>query len=714
MPRSLKATYEPPSQQSNYDPPAEQLKDVATGFVVGDDDRELRPQEKRLIDDAARGKWWQPKLHAAGPQDDSDLKNVEYWHSERTLRATVVRCLIVGDIWPGQAARWPVHSKGVQIWLARISGNLDLVGAQIDRALFLHNCVFDRQVSIMDARSQMISFNGSRLPSLNAVRARIKGSLYLSEGLEVDGETGLADTKIGGGLVCTGGKFRNKNGISVDLSGANIRGGVHLNEGFEAIGEVNLLNTTIDGVLSCSNGTFHNEGKSAINANGATVSHNVAMNGSFRAEGGVSLVAAEIGGQLQCDGGSFLNEGHKALNASGTRIRSSVFLTADFEAHGEVNFVGAEIDGDFGCDGGTFRNPGKIALDASPIRCRNLYMRYNFNASGSVELAGANVEGHLQCRGGVFVNEGGDALTLNYAQIGSAIRFEGKMVEGRKWPAASFTGRLDLSQATCRSFSDAKAAWPKKGKLVLDGFTYERFHDCPTDWKSRRKWLKLQIRDHLDNSFRPQPWTQAVEVLRAMGHEREAKELAVCRELARAQSRSTKLHIKLWHFLLRITVGNGYKPSRALWWSLAFVMAGWLVFATAGSLGYMAPRDGNVRVTEVWNHPEKNKTGVPELPRTYPPFNSFVYALDAYLPIIEFGQEQAWEPSTKKSIAVMQVPQNPSVDRWLSHAHLKLPQIPESFFAAGWHRVVYWVEEFLGWIFVSLFIAGMSGIMKQE
>jgi hypothetical protein len=35
-------------------------------------------------------------------------------------------------------------------------------------------------------------------------------------------------------------------------------------------------------------------------------------------------------------------------------------------------------------------------------------------------------------------------------------------------------------------------------------------------------------------------------------------------------------------------------------------------------------------------------------------------------------------------------------------------------FRCGVHRFVYWIEIVGGWIFVSLFIAGMSGIMKKE
>jgi len=156
-----------------------------------------------------------------------------------------------------------------------------------------------------------------------------------------------------------------------------------------------------------------------------------------------------------------------------------------------------------------------------------------------------------------------------------------------------------------------------------------------------------------------------------------------------------------------VMLGYGYRPWRAVGWSAAFIALAWWVFASAASLGYMAPRDGNVRVSPEWNHPEGNKSGKPEVPRTYPPFNGLVYALDDYLPVIEFGQDEAWEPSTKKTIVVI----HSAPDLFGLHY---VPVAPEWVFTAGWHRVLYWIEEFLGWVFVSLFIAGMSGLMKKE
>jgi hypothetical protein len=40
--------------------------------------------------------------------------------------------------------------------------------------------------------------------------------------------------------------------------------------------------------------------------------------------------------------------------------------------------------------------------------------------------------------------------------------------------------------------------------------------------------------------------------------------------------------------------------------------------------------------------------------------------------------------------------------------------VSETFLKAGGHRVFVWVNEVAGWILVSLFIAGMSGVMRKE
>jgi hypothetical protein len=261
-------------------------------------------------------------------------------------------------------------------------------------------------------------------------------------------------------------------------------------------------------------------------------------------------------------------------------------------------------------------------------------------------------------------------------------------------------GDIDLRDTETKTFSDDAGSWA--GRIWLDGFTYNRFADCPTDWKSRLDWLNRQPEDHLGKDFRPQPWAQLIKALRQMGHDEDARMIAI--ERARAiERKETRRPVKLWYRFLGATVGYGYRPWRPLIWSAGFLLVGWLVFWTAADMGYMAPRDGTV-ITYLTEHPDA------EVPVFYPEYSAFMYALDAYLPVIEFGQISAWEPTANKSRPV--ATHDPGLD-WMTALHT-VPVLPESFFRFGGHRIVFWLENFFGWLFVSLFIAGMSGIMKQE
>jgi hypothetical protein len=63
-------------------------------------------------------------------------------------------------------------------------------------------------------------------------------------------------------------------------------------------------------------------------------------------------------------------------------------------------------------------------------------------------------------------------------------------------------------------------------------------------------------------------------------------------------------------------VGYGYRPGRALIWLIAFVGLTSLYFA--------------------WHPPRAID------PSKAPPFQSTIYALDLFLPILDFGQEKAY------------------------------------------------------------------------
>lgn len=641
----------------------------------------LTPQEARLVQCATAGEWWTPES-AEWTEFDADPAYAYGWNQDRTIRAKLIRCLVTGDPWPGCKESWAVHSKGLMALGARIQGPLDLEGAILETTLWLHDCAFTGPIILMDAKCRTISLQRSHLPfGLSATRMQAKGAVNLSA-VMTQGEIHLTGARIEDQLVCDGGHFENASGT-------------------------------------------------AINGNAMIVGASVFFRDSFIAKGQVNLLRAKIEGQLSCRGGRFENPGGRALNGSAMTVSADMFLSDGFSAAGEVRLVRARIDGQLSCEGGHFENPGNCALDGDAMAVgTDLFLRDGFSAKGKVDFTKATIGGGLQCIDATFDHETGDALNLALSNVGALIlkRFR------------ALNGRVVLEQAKCRTYSDDSSARPAQGKLVLDGFAYERFHDC-TKYDDRLAWLRLQPDDHLKTSFRPQPWTQAIKVLRDMGHDDNARDLAIEREIARSASTEIGQTRRVWLWLQRYTTGFGYRPQYALVWSLAVFLTSWLVFATAANLGFMAPRDGSV-VSYLAAHPGA------KLPEHYTRFNAPIYAFDNYLPIIELGQDQAWEPSDVQSgyrrvtndgwlvegvrlalghdWSITSAAANESLDPVLPVKPVAVATSGDPglfdgladgeawLFRHGFHRFVYWAAEILGWIFVSLYIAGMSGIMKED
>ena len=89
--------------------PASHLSDRAAGVpapragrpLVGRSDEDLLPAERELLARAAAGEW----LDFPG-DEEVGLDEMRRWGPERTIRAEVLRRLLVED-------HWPVHTRGV-------------------------------------------------------------------------------------------------------------------------------------------------------------------------------------------------------------------------------------------------------------------------------------------------------------------------------------------------------------------------------------------------------------------------------------------------------------------------------------------------------------------------------------------------------------------------------------------------------------------------
>jgi len=592
----------------------------------------LTDGEVRMLRAAALGKG--ADLRSGNTEADKP-ENAAKWVAGRAIRSGLIRWLCSD----AQAARL-VAPVGIQVRGARVEGLLDLSCVRVPFRLGLFGCAIPAGLDLLDAALPGLSLDGSHTGAIGADRLHVAGSLFLRAGFHASGEVRLLGARVGGNLDCYGGVFEGaqsqlpdgtKTRVALRADGIQVGGYAFLREHFHACGEVRLLGARVGGDLSCSGGAFENPGGDALIADGVEVRGAVFLRKGFSASGVVRLLAARVGRDLDCSGGVF--EGAETQLSDGTH--RMVALSAD----------GIEVRG-------------------------SVFLRESLSASGQVRLAGARIGGNLECRGGTFKNAGGDALFAQAARVTDGILLDCRM-----------EGTLSLNQAHARVLVDNPACWPGRGRLVLDGFTYEAIEGT-TEAGERLDWLERQYPESPKDwrgTFRPQPYDQLARVLRQMGHEGDARDVLVGKHKhLRRYGRLSPVRL-LWDRFLGFAVGHGHKVWRLAYWFLAFFLAGTLVFWQADRAGLMA---------SVCTHED---AAADEAGRLCP----WAYSLDVLLPIVNLHQEESWRPDPSRGARI------PSLD-W---------DVP---WAGRAVQCYFWSQILFGWGLTTLLVAALTGIIRRE
>ncbi|WP_368185852.1 hypothetical protein [Aestuariibius sp. HNIBRBA575] len=115
---------------------------------------------------------------------------------ETEIRAEMVRYVLLNDT-------SGLHSKGLRLRGAWISGRLDLQGCDCARDITLRDCVLAEPVNLVNAALRGLHISGSLLHGLSADNTRFSGSVYLRGGIHCEGEISLAGARISGDLqIC--------------------------------------------------------------------------------------------------------------------------------------------------------------------------------------------------------------------------------------------------------------------------------------------------------------------------------------------------------------------------------------------------------------------------------------------------------------------------------------------------------------------------------
>jgi hypothetical protein len=448
----------------------------------------------------------------------------------------------------------------------------------------------------------------------------------------------------------------------VQLHGAVIEGSIDL-EGCTGIRTFSLRKCLIEGQLIGRNAEFGelNLAESyirGIDCGFASFKGSVTLDNGFLSDGEVRFSAAEIKGRLYCRGGHFHNPGGMALTCNGTRITGSAFLRDGFTADGQVRMHGAWVGGNLWFAGGRFRYTRRTRWEPADRRG---------HAAAALSLAGATIRGELWLipegapDGGAAI-EG--SLDLQGARAGSFID------DPRCWPAASVTDP-EHGELTC--------------VILLDGFSFERFaFGAPTDSETRARWLLRQRPSHFGASFRAQPFEQLIKVLRAMGHDEDARRIAMLKQSlllpvrVRHAAWWRKPFVWLIGRLWGYSCGYGYRPHRLIVALLALWLSCAGIYQYAAANGAFVPADAQVwTTTEIAADCQANWTRCDKVTKLMV-FDPLMYSADVLLPVIDFKQRSTWVPA-------------PAAVRWVS-----------------------WVENFLGSLGVLLLGAILGGLVKKD
>ena len=605
---------------------------------------------------------------------------------ENTIRSEVVRFFAYGG-----KGEHLVRGESINLWGAWISGDLGLMYANIPYVLVLTHCHFADSVVMPYAECAALNLSGSYLvKGLVANGLTTKGDVNLCAGFSADDEVRLLGANIGGNLSCAGGRFHNLKGCALNADGLTTKGGVNLRDGFSADGEVRLLGANIGEDLNCTDGRFHSP------------------------------------------------NGH-ALAADEMTTGGSVHLHAGFSADGEVSLFGASIGGNLGCAGGKFHNPDGCALTADGLATKSsVYLRKGFAAKGEVWLLGASVGRDLDCTGGKFINPKGRALTAQSAKIDGVLIWQ-KIKEGK--------GLVYLAYAKAGFLADDLDSW-KPFKVVLDGFTYDRFFR-PANAQSRIDWLGNRP---ANMSFSPLPYEQAAKVLFGMGHAGDARKILLEKE------REVTKRKKWWQRPLRWLwdefAGYGYRLWRTVAWSLAAVVVGWGVFSHASDIGGIVPHQPAILASDEYQQARQGGFAEMESVREkfseYPEFNPLVFSADVFIPLFALHQEPFWYPvgGSENILALLAASQHAlalavggallalwmfmalevELRSWprLAMRWKRLPRqscslvlravVVLSFYLLGLEspRHWYWLEIGAGWILTSLFLLSVTGFLRPR
>ncbi|MER6413277.1 membrane-associated oxidoreductase [Streptomyces humidus] len=351
-----------------------------------------------------------------------------------------------------------------------------------------------------------------------------------------------------------------------------------------------------------------------------------------RIDGPLQLGGAQISGALFVDRAEITAEdpAQPALALHQLSVDDDL-CARGLRARGLIRLDGATVAGSIDMEDAELSNPVGCVLAAEALTVGANLLARRMRAEGRIDLRGSRVPGRVDLLHSSLSNPGGTALRMSSCVIGELWLREGPPI----------AGRLNLRRAEVGQLHLAPEKLPEQVRLLDLTYTFLTPHE------PAQRRLPMLERD--DGAFDPHAYEQLTAAYRTTGDDRAARLVQLAKQ--RRHRRTLPWYGRMWGHLQDAAVGYGFRPLRA---------AGWLLSLLAvGSIAYAG------------HHPPPLKAG------ESPHFSPVFYTLDLLLPVISFGQEDAFAPT-------------------------------------GWFQTLSYVLILTGWILASTVVAGVTRTVSRQ
>jgi hypothetical protein len=245
--------------------------------------------------------------------EDEDSAQGHTWGPERTVRATVLRALLLnGPHEDGEIASLSLAG-------ARVVGRLDLQYATIDHPVRLRHCHFDEVPRCYGARLRELNLSESDLPGLTAHAMRVDGVVRMTRS-RFRGLVRLGGAEIAGSLYMEGAQITAPDVTqpALQLNQAAIGNDLWA-PGLRTQGTIRLVGASVAGSVNLNTAQLSNPGQCAVDAETFTVQGDVLLRHA-RVDGWIGLRGARVTGRLELSYTVLSNPGSSVLRASSSTL----------------------------------------------------------------------------------------------------------------------------------------------------------------------------------------------------------------------------------------------------------------------------------------------------------------------------------------------------------------------------------------------------------